>query len=154
MLLCQGKRIDSSVHSLWLRKFLSSTIFSCSGSGAKRINVILDNIAGCRSGTVVRPVPIVTSAILGLRVTILPTLHYKSSNIVYRANGANNVQVDARLFSSIKTKSISRLSVQSKQIVAEWLGCPTLNQRVVGSNPGEGTAWYLWAGYLKIHSSG
>jgi hypothetical protein len=25
-------------------------------------------------------------------------------------------------------------------IVAEWLGCRTLNQRVVGSNPGEGTA--------------
>jgi hypothetical protein len=24
----------------------------------------------------------------------------------------------------------------------------------MGSNPGEGTAWYLWAGYLKIHSSG
>jgi hypothetical protein len=30
----------------------------------------------------------------------------------------------------------------------------TLNQKVVGSNPGDGTAWYLWAGYLKIHSSG
>jgi hypothetical protein len=28
-------------------------------------------------------------------------------------------------------------------VVAEWLGCRTLNQRVVGSNPGEGTAWYL-----------
>jgi hypothetical protein len=29
------------------------------------------------------------------------------------------------------------------------------NQRVVGSNPGEVTAWYLWAaGYIKIHSSG
>jgi hypothetical protein len=38
-------------------------------------------------------------------------------------------------------------------IVAERLECQTLNQRVVGSNPGEGTAWYLWAGYLKIHSS-
>jgi hypothetical protein len=25
-------------------------------------------------------------------------------------------------------------------VVAEWLGCRTLNQRVVGSNPGEGTA--------------
>jgi hypothetical protein len=39
-------------------------------------------------------------------------------------------------------------------VVAEWLGCRTLNLRVMGSNPGEGTAWYLWAGYLKIHSSG
>jgi hypothetical protein len=38
--------------------------------------------------------------------------------------------------------------------VAEWLGRRTLNQRVVGSNPGEGTARYLLAGYLKIHSSG
>jgi hypothetical protein len=28
-------------------------------------------------------------------------------------------------------------------VVAEWLGRRTLNQRVVGSNPGEGTAWYL-----------
>jgi hypothetical protein len=28
-------------------------------------------------------------------------------------------------------------------VVAEWLGRPTLNQRVVGSNPGEGTARYL-----------
>jgi hypothetical protein len=28
-------------------------------------------------------------------------------------------------------------------VVAEWLGCRTLNQRVVGSNPGEVTAWYL-----------
>jgi hypothetical protein len=28
-------------------------------------------------------------------------------------------------------------------VVAEWLGCRTLNQRVVGSNPGEGTVWYL-----------
>jgi hypothetical protein len=37
--------------------------------------------------------------------------------------------------------------------VAEWLGCQTLNQRVVGSNPGEGTAWHLWAVYPKIHSS-
>jgi hypothetical protein len=34
-------------------------------------------------------------------------------------------------------------------VVAEWLGRRTLNQRVVGSNPGEGTARYLWAGYLK-----
>jgi hypothetical protein len=34
-------------------------------------------------------------------------------------------------------------------VVAEWLGCRTLNQRVMGSNLGEGTAWYLWAGYLK-----
>jgi hypothetical protein len=25
----------------------------------------------------------------------------------------------------------------------EWLGCRTLNQRVVGSNPGEGAAWHL-----------
>jgi hypothetical protein len=38
--------------------------------------------------------------------------------------------------------------------VAEWLGCRTLNETVVRSIPGEGTAWYLWAGYLKIHSSG
>jgi hypothetical protein len=37
--------------------------------------------------------------------------------------------------------------------VAEWLGRRTLNQRVVDSNPGEGTARYLWAGYLKTHSS-
>jgi hypothetical protein len=29
--------------------------------------------------------------------------------------------------------------------VAEWLGRRTLNQRVVSSNPGEGTARYLWA---------
>jgi hypothetical protein len=36
--------------------------------------------------------------------------------------------------------------------MAEWLGRRTLNQRVVGSNPGEGTARYLWAGYLKIHT--
>jgi hypothetical protein len=28
-------------------------------------------------------------------------------------------------------------------VVAEWLGRRTLNQRVVGSNPGEGTARYL-----------
>jgi hypothetical protein len=28
-------------------------------------------------------------------------------------------------------------------IVAKWLGRPTLNQRVVGSILGEGTAWYL-----------
>jgi hypothetical protein len=28
-------------------------------------------------------------------------------------------------------------------VVAEWLGRRILNQRVVGSNPGEGTAWYL-----------
>jgi hypothetical protein len=34
------------------------------------------------------------------------------------------------------------------------LGCRTLNQRVMGSNPGEGIAWYLRAGYLKIHCSG
>jgi hypothetical protein len=33
-------------------------------------------------------------------------------------------------------------------VIGRW----TLNQRVVGSNPGEGTAWYLRAGYLKIHS--
>jgi hypothetical protein len=39
-------------------------------------------------------------------------------------------------------------------VVAEWLGRRTLNQKVVGSNPGEGMAWYLCAGYLKIHSSG
>jgi hypothetical protein len=39
-------------------------------------------------------------------------------------------------------------------VVAEWLGCWILNQKVMGSNPGNGTAWYLWAGYLKIHSSG
>jgi hypothetical protein len=25
------------------------------------------------------------------------------------------------------------------------VGCRTLNQRVMGSNPGEGTVWYLWA---------
>jgi hypothetical protein len=29
------------------------------------------------------------------------------------------------------------------RVVAEWLERRTLNQRVVGSNPGEGTAWYL-----------
>jgi hypothetical protein len=29
------------------------------------------------------------------------------------------------------------------RVVAEWLGRRTLNQRVVGSNPGEGTARYL-----------
>jgi hypothetical protein len=34
-------------------------------------------------------------------------------------------------------------------VMAEWLGCQTLNQRVLGSNLSEGTAWYLWAGYLK-----
>jgi hypothetical protein len=28
-------------------------------------------------------------------------------------------------------------------VVAEWLGRRTLNQRVMGSNPGEGTVWYL-----------
>jgi hypothetical protein len=28
-------------------------------------------------------------------------------------------------------------------VVAEWLGCRTLYQRVVGSNTGEGKAWYL-----------
>jgi hypothetical protein len=28
-------------------------------------------------------------------------------------------------------------------VMAEWLVCRTLNQRVVDSNPGEGTAWYL-----------
>jgi hypothetical protein len=39
-------------------------------------------------------------------------------------------------------------------VVVERLGRRTLNQRVVGSNPGEGTARYLWARYLKIHSSG
>jgi hypothetical protein len=39
-------------------------------------------------------------------------------------------------------------------IVAEWLGRRTLNQRVVGANPGEGTAWYLWAGYLNSTARG
>jgi hypothetical protein len=38
--------------------------------------------------------------------------------------------------------------------VAEWLGRQTLNQRVMVSNPSNGAARYLWAGYLKIHSSG
>jgi hypothetical protein len=28
-------------------------------------------------------------------------------------------------------------------VVTEWLRCRTLNQRVIGSNPGEDTAWYL-----------
>jgi hypothetical protein len=28
-------------------------------------------------------------------------------------------------------------------VMSEWLGRRTLNQRVVGSNLGEGTAWYL-----------
>jgi hypothetical protein len=32
------------------------------------------------------------------------------------------------------------------------IGCRTLNQRVVGR--GEGTAWYLWAGYLKSTARG
>jgi hypothetical protein len=40
-------------------------------------------------------------------------------------------------------------AANTKCVVAEWLGPRTLNQRVVGSNPGEGTARYLWAGYLK-----
>jgi hypothetical protein len=39
-------------------------------------------------------------------------------------------------------------------VVAEWLGCRTRNQRVVGSNSGEGTAWYLWAGYLTSTARG
>jgi hypothetical protein len=30
-----------------------------------------------------------------------------------------------------------------KYVVAEWLGCRALNQRVVGANPGEGTTRYL-----------
>jgi hypothetical protein len=38
-----------------------------------------------------------------------------------------------------------KLSVRTApwNVVAEWLGCRTLKQRVVGSNPDEGTAWYL-----------
>jgi hypothetical protein len=36
----------------------------------------------------------------------------------------------------------------------ERLGCRSVNQAVVGSNSGEGTALYLWPGYFKIHSSG
>jgi hypothetical protein len=35
------------------------------------------------------------------------------------------------------------LKWQLWSVLAEWLGRQTLNQRVVGSNPGECTAWYL-----------
>jgi hypothetical protein len=38
--------------------------------------------------------------------------------------------------------------------MAEWLERRTLNQRVVGSKPGEGTARYLWAGYLNSTARG
>jgi hypothetical protein len=52
--------------------------------------------------------------------------------------------------------SVTQLWIWCRQmcVVAEWLGCRTLNQWVVGSNPGEGTAWYLWAGYLKSTARG
>jgi hypothetical protein len=34
-------------------------------------------------------------------------------------------------------------SLKSWSVVAEWFGYRTLNQRVVGSNPGESMAWYV-----------
>jgi hypothetical protein len=40
-------------------------------------------------------------------------------------------------------------------VIAEWLGGRTLNQRVLGSNPGEGTQCCICEqDSLKIHSSG
>jgi hypothetical protein len=35
------------------------------------------------------------------------------------------------------------LLLERRSGVAEWLGCRTLNQRVVGSNPAKGKTWYL-----------
>jgi hypothetical protein len=67
---------------------------------------------------------------------------------VFRSGGS------LMLLSRVYTSDDTGWQRQLWSVVAEWLGRRTLNQRVVGWNSGEGTARYLWAGYLKIHSSG